>query len=377
MTALNRAQQDIQKAARDFARGEFDKDRAMTMETEGAFPEAIRHKAGELGFLGLHFPEQYSGSGLGLLETVLVTEVFCRQDSSIGSALALAGCGAECLLRFGSEDLRRRFLPAVAEGRTCAALAYAEADGRFDATVWQTRAVSENGAWIVDGAKTHVLNGGAAEFYIVAVLTGLQEPSMILIEANCPGIAARGLGRKLGLNMLASAELDLCGVRVPAAHLVGERGRGAVQLEQFFDDIRIIAAAAALGMAAGAFDRALAYIKEREAFGRKLAAFEAVRNKIAAMAVKIETARPLVYDAARRQDAGNTAGILPAVAEMTAARTAVEVADEAIQLFGGYGYMKETQVERFYRDAKTIQLLFGGEPKATKKIADAVIGKIK
>jgi alkylation response protein AidB-like acyl-CoA dehydrogenase len=376
MFELNRAQRDIQKAARDFARGEFDKDQALEMETGEVFPEQIWRKAGELGFLGLHFPEQYGGSGLSLFETVLVTEVFCRQDSSIGSALALAGCGAECLLHFGSEALKNEFLPAVIEGHARSALAYAEPDGRSDASVWQTRLASENGEWIVDGTKTHVLNGGSAQFYFVTGVTEEKEPGMVLIEADQPGVVTRSQGRRLGFNMLASADLALQAVHVPEGRFIGERGRGAAQLERCLDEARIVAAGAALGVAAGAFDRALAYVKEREAFGRKLAGFETVQDKIAAMTVKIEATRPLVYSAAIRQSAGN-AGILPATARMTAARTALEAADEAIQLFGGYGYMKETEVERFYRDAKMIQLLFGGEAAARKKIAAAVIGKMK
>lgn len=376
MPDLNRAQRDIQKAARDFARGEFDKDLALDLEAGEIFPEGIWRKAGELGFLGLHFPEKYAGGGLGLLDTVLVSEAFCRQDASIGCALAFSAFGAECLLHFGAEDLKREFLPALAEGRARSALAWAEPDGRADASCWQTRLTADNGDWIVDGVKTHVLNGGAAQVYIVAGQVEGPEPGMVLVEADRPGCSARDLGRKLGFNMLASADLEFQSVRVPAGHLLGESGRGAVQLARGLDDARIVAAAAALGIAAGALDRALAYVKERDAFGRKLAAFEAVRDKIAVMAVTIEAVRPLVYEAAVRQHAGN-AGILPAAAKTTAARAAVEVADEAIQLFGGYGYMKETEVERFYREAKTIQLLFGGEAQARKHIASAVIGKAK
>ncbi|RJQ75200.1 MAG: acyl-CoA dehydrogenase [Desulfobacteraceae bacterium] len=376
MLDLNRAQKEIQKAARDFARGEFDKDLALQMEAGGAFPERIWRKAGELGFLGLHFPEQYSGGGLGLLETVLVTETFCRQDASIGSALALSAFGAECLLRFGPEALKQQFLPALAEGRARSGLALTEPGVQADWSALQTRAASDEGGWIVNGRKTYVFEGGPNAFYIVVCRTGPGEISMILIEANRPGVAAHDLGRKVGFNMLRTAHLDLLEVRVPFEHLLGSQGRGVAQLEQFLDEARILLGAVGLGIAAGAFDRALAYVKEREAFGRKLAGFEAIRDKIADMAMKIEAARAIVYAAARRRDAGQ-AGILPSAAKMSAARAALEVADQAIQIFGGYGYMKETEVERFYRDAKMTELLLGGPPAVRKKIAEAVIGKLR
>jgi alkylation response protein AidB-like acyl-CoA dehydrogenase len=373
---LSRAQMEIQKAARAFARGEFDKDLALEKEAAGAFPERVWQKAGELGFLGLHFPEKYGGGGLGLLEAALVAETFCRQDSSIGSALTLSGFGAECLLRFGNEGLKSRFLPAVTEARVRCGMAVSEPGTKENGSAMQTHAAPAQGRWIITGRKSYVLNGEREAFYIVTCRTGPEEISMILIEAGQPGVVLKDLGRSVGLNMTGAAQLELSEVEVPEDYLVGTLGQGAAQFHRFMDDALVLLGAAAVGIAAGAFDRTLAYIKEREAFNRKLAAFEVTRDKIAIMVAKIQTARAIVYAAARRQDSGN-AGTLPAVAKMTACRAAVEVADEAIQLFGGYGYMKETEVERFYRDAKMIDLLFGGPSSARKRIADAVIGKNK
>jgi alkylation response protein AidB-like acyl-CoA dehydrogenase len=376
MCDLNRSQREIQKAARDFARGEFDKDLALEMEKEGAFPGTIRRKAGALGFLGLNFPERYGGAGLGLFEAALVTEVLCRQDSSIGSALVFSTLGAECLLRFGSEALQQRFLPDLAEGKACSALAVSEPGlgGQWSAV--QTTAVADGENYILNGCKTHVLNGGQAVFYIVLCRTTDDTAGMLLVEAERPGIAICALGRKLGTNMTPAADLRLSGVRVPADHLVGREDRGAAQLERVLEEIYVLTAAQALGIAAGAFDRALAYVKQREAFGRTLTAFEITRHKIAAMAARIEGARAVVYQAARSVDAGR-GGLLPATAKWQSSQAAVQTADDAIQLFGGYGYMRETEVERFFRDAKTLDLLFGGRTALKQKMADSVIGKLR
>lgn len=367
---LTRSQKEIQKAAREFARGEFDRSLALDLEKRGAFPETIRRKAADLGFIGLHWPEKYDGGGLGLLETALVAEVFCRQDSTLGAALTLAGLGAECLLRFGSEALKAQWLPPVAGGRAWAAMASGEPGVGADLAAIQTTVAREGDHYRIDGRKHHVLAGAGAGFYIVLARTAAGGSSMILVEQDREGITIHGSGKKLGLNMTGSAELQLDGVRVPADHLVGAQGQGLAQWERFLADARIVMAAQAAGIAAGALDRALAYVKTREAFNRKLAAFEITRHKIAEMTVQAETAHMLTCQAARQGEA-----VLAAIAKMVATRAAVAVADEAIQLFGGYGYMKEYEVERFYRDAKTLALMLGGVPALKRKIADEAIGR--
>ena len=374
MTELNRSQKQIEKAALDFAKGEFDRDLALEMENSGRFPDKIWTKAGQLGFLGLHFPEQYGGGGMGWMETVLVTETFCRQDTTIGCALILSGFAAECLWRFGDDALRAKYLPAVAEANCRSAGAFNEPGIRSDYAAMQTTARWSGDHWVVNGLKTHVLNGGHADIFMVLCRTDADQHSMVLIEGDSNGVDRRDLGKRLGTNMTGTVQLALSDVKVPADHLIGRQGRGVEQMETFIDDAAVILAAAATGIAAGAFDRALAYVKERAAFGRKIAVFEAIRHKIAKMAADVQTARALTYQAARRHTAGS-AGTLPAMAKLIATRTAVEVSNEAIQLFGGYGYMKEYEVERFYRDAKTLELMLGGPAAMKKKIADGAIGK--
>lgn len=376
MVELNRSQREIQKAARDFARGEFDKELAMALEDRGDFPEKVWKKAGDLGFLCTHFPESVGGGGLGLFESVLVAEAFCRQDASIGSALTLSGFAAEGLLRFGDDTLKERFLPAVAEGRSASAGAFSEPGLAAQWSALRTEARLEGGQWVINGRKSNVINGGRAGFYIVLCRTEPEGASMILVEDDREGLDVRACGRKLGTNLTPMADLRFTDVRVPDTHLVGKAGQGLAQLEQCLNDARILAAAQAVGVAAGAFDRTLAYVKEREAFGRKLAVFEITRHKIADMAAATEAARVMVYHAARQGGAGH-GGILPAAAKLTACRAALAVTDEAVQLFGGYGYMKEQEVERFFREAKAIALLLGGETALKRKISDDLIGRLK
>ena len=382
MVDLNRSQKQIQKAANDFAKGEFDKDQALAMETANEFPDAIWKKAADLGFIGVHFPEAHSGGGMGLLDACLISEAFCRKDSSIGTALALSASGAECIVHFGNAATQAAFLPPIAEGRIRCGYGFFESGGRLDLSGVQTVAVKKEDKWVINGAKSHVLNGGEDSVYVILCRTDLDAPpekglSLFVVEGDREGIAVREAGRKLGANMIATADLTFTDVIIPVANLLGQEGRGMAQAEAFFEEAGILIAAQCAGTAAGAFDRALAYVKEREQFNRKLAVFEITRQKIAEMAMKVEQARLMTYEAARRCDAGKGLENFGTMARITAARAAVEVADEAIQLFGGYGYMKESEVERFYRDAKVADLTLGGTIHLKNKIAASVIGKLK
>ena len=200
---------------------------------------------------------------------------------------------------------------------------------------------------------------------------------MILVEADRKGVTATDIGDKMGIRMMSTAEVNFKDVRVPLTNLVGKEGKGFYQVLEFFDESRILIAAQALGTAQGAFDRALAYVKQREQFGKKIADFQITQHKLADMATKIELARLMTYKAAWNYDKGNIDPKLTSMAKMYAARTAVEVADEAIQLLGGYGYMAEYEVERFYRDAKITELYEGTKEIQKNTIASAVLGKFK
>ena len=201
--------------------------------------------------------------------------------------------------------------------------------------------------------------------------------SLILVEADREGLTTADVGDKMGIRMMSTAEVNYKDVRVPAANLIGEEGKGFYQVLEFFDESRILVAAQALGTAQAAFNRALAYVKEREQFGRKIAQFQVTQHKLADMATKIELARLITYKAAWNYDQGRIDPKLTSMAKMYAARTAVEVADEAIQLLGGYGYMTEYEVERFYRDAKITEIYEGTKEIQKNTIASALIGKLK
>ena len=380
---LNRSQTDIQKAAREFAKGEFDKDLALEMENKHEFPEKIWKKAADLGFIGIHFPEKYAGQGLGVLENIIIADEFCSRDSTIGSAIILSSFASECLLRFAGDELKERFLPKVAEGEMLSAGAFTEPNHGSDITFMDTTAVRQGDEWVINGTKTFITNGGLAGFYTVLCQTDSNASptyrgiSMILVEADCPGLTATDVGQKMGIRMMPTCEVNFKDVRVPAANLIGKEGRGFYQVLEFFDESRILVAAQALGIGQGAYDRALAYVKEREQFGQKIAQFQVTQHKLADMATKLELARLITYKAAWNYDQGRIDPKLTSMAKMYAARTAVEVADEAIQLHGGYGYIAEYEVERFYRDAKICEIYEGTKEIQKNTIAGAVLGKIK
>jgi alkylation response protein AidB-like acyl-CoA dehydrogenase len=380
---LTKSQKEIQKAARDFAKGEFDKELALELDRKHEYPEKIWKKAADLGFIGVHFPEKYSGQGLGVLENILIAEEFCSRDSSIGAALILANFASECVLRFGSDELKEKFLPPVAEGKILSAGAFTEPDHGSDITFMNTTAEKDGDQWVINGSKIFISNGELAGFYCVLCQTDpgskptYRGISLILVEADREGVSATDVGQKMGIHMISTSEVNFKDVRVPYANLIGEEGKGFYHVLEFFDESRILVAAQALGTAQGAFDRALAYVKQREQFGKKIAQFQVTQHKLADMVTKIELSRLITYKAAWNFDQGRIDPKLTSMAKMYAARAAVEVADEAIQLLGGYGYMAEYEVERFYRDAKITEIYEGTKEIQKNTIASAVIGKLK
>lgn len=382
MFELTKPQKEIQKAARAFARGEFDRELARDMDKNHEFPFKIWKKAADLGFVGIHFAEKHSGGGMGLLENTLIAEEFCRRDSTIGMALTSACFGAECLVRFAEEELKSRFLVPVAEGQMLSGVAFTEPGRGADISGLKTSAVRKNNEWILNGTKICMTNGGTAGFYVVLCSTDPDAEaagglSMFLVEADRSELTIKNAGDKLGARMIASAEIILEDVRVPATHLIGKEGRGHDQTQQFYTECRLLIAAQSLGIALGVCDRALEYVKGREQFGKKIAQFQVTQHKFADMATRIEMARLLTYKTAWDFDRGRKSVPGAAMAKFASARTALEVADEAIQLHGGYGYMTEYDVERFYRDAKTAEL-YGGNKEALKDIiGGAAIGKIR
>lgn len=401
---LSKSQKEIQKAAREFAKGEFDKDLAMDYEKNGIFPEKIRTKAAELGFIGIHYPDQYDGGDLGVVENVIVADEFCTKNSSLGMGLILSGFGSEALLRFGSEELKNRFLPEIVEGNMLSGVAFSEsASSAFipdhDLTAIQTTAEKDGDEWIVNGQKNAVINGGAAGFYIIICRIASDDGdhtgdnsddhsgdhskgpskgiSMFLVEADRKGVMPSNRRNKLGMRMTPTSDLTFENVRIPTSNLIGKEGQGLRQVRAFYDEIRILTAAMALGTARGAFTVAIDYVKQREQFGRKIGQFQVIRHKLADMAMELNQAELMTYSAATLFDLGKRDAGLFAMARLNVCRTALNVSSEAIQILGGYGYMTEYEVERAHRDAKALMLFAENTMQLKNTIAVNIIGKIK
>jgi len=379
---LNKEQEAIQKAAREFAKGEFDKEIALEHERTHTFPRAIWKKACELGFLGIHFPEKYGGQDYGVLENALVVEEFCRQDSSLGIAVTLADFASEIIMRHGTEEQKERYLLPITQGEALSSGGFTEPDHGSDITLMNTAAVKDGNNYVINGVKTFITNGTIGNFAIVLcqsdpdVKPSYRGQSTIIVERDTPGYTQADVGEKMGIKMTSTAELSFNNVKVPLSNLVGTENRGFYQVLEFFDESRVEIAAQALGIAQGAFDRALAYVKERSQFGKKIAQFQVTQHKLADMITKIETARLIVYKSGWNFDQGIIDPKLTSIAKMYAGRIAVEVADEAIQLHGGYGYMLEYEVERFYRDAKIMEIYEGTKEIQKNTIASGLLGKM-
>jgi alkylation response protein AidB-like acyl-CoA dehydrogenase len=381
MIELTRAQKQIQKAARDFAKGEFEREMAREAEKNAEFPQTVHQRAAELGFVGIQLPEAYAGGGMGLLEAVLLAETLCAMDCSLGQAVIEAGHGAECIARFGTQAQKEQYLPPILEGRSGVAAALVEADRGLLSPPAATAAADGEG-WILTGAKHYVANAERAGcFVVLAAAPGDEEGrsmvNMFIVDAASDKIRVIPEGRRLGGNLTAGAEVEFDGVRLAGDRLLGRAGRGLQQLEAYYIERRILLAGQALGTAQGALDRAVGYVRQRVQFSRKIGAFQVTRHKIADMAARVEGARLVTYQAAAAFDRGQADARLAAVATLTAAAAAVAVGDEAIQLHGGYGYMREYDVERFYREAKALSLTAGAPGDLRDVIGAAVIGKLK
>ena len=379
---LNKEQEAIQKAAREFAKGEFDKEIALEHERNHTFPSEIWKKACELGFMGIHYPEKYGGQEYGIFENTLVVEEFCRQDSGIGIALSLADFSSEIILRFGNDQQKEKYLIPITKGEALCSGGFTEPDHGSDITFMDTTAVKKGDEYIINGVKTFITNGTIGNFVMVLCQTDpdakptYRGQSVIIVEKGTPGYSTADVGEKMGIKMTSTAELSFNDVKVPVSNLVGQENKGFYHVLEFFDESRIETAAQALGIAQGAFDRALAYCKERTQFGKKLAQFQVTQHKLADMAAKIELSSLIAYKSAWNFDQGRIDPKLTSIAKMYTARVAVEVADEAIQLLGGYGYMLEYEVERFYRDAKITEIYEGTKEIQKNTIASALLEKL-
>ena len=377
---IDKSQQQIEKAVDDFTRGEFKKEVVAELAESRQFPEKIWKKACHLGFVGIHFPELYGGEGLGMVENVLVTERLCRADSSIGTCVSRAGYATEFILRFGNESQKKKWLPKVARGEILAGGALREPGDEDPIGSCRTTAVKEGDEWVINGVKSFVLNAGPlCGVYVVLCNTGTGEPgsdshlSTILVDAHRPGVTVADAGAMLGLRSMHIGTVRFEQVRVPLDHLVGSENAGHTQILTCQNERRIQAAAELLGIAVGAFERAFQHVAQREQFRRKIIDFQVTRQKFGDMATRIQAARLLAYQAASYLDQGCANDRLSAMAKLQATRTALAVCDEAVQLLGGYGYVQEYEVERFFRDARALGVLDGTQIAQKNIIAEGIM----
>ena len=372
---LTREQQDIRKAAREFAEGEFP-EIAQVCDQEERYPRDLVKKASELGFIGLNLPEKYGGSGYGYLEKCIVSEEFWRVDPGLGSVLISATFGADMIELYGRDEQKEKFLTPLTSGEAVMGSAITEPDAGSDVSAVRTTAVKDGNDYLINGNKMFITNGTVASYFMVICLTNPHDPSrhgrhsVILLESDREGFEANKLRHKLGIRASDTAELAFKDVRVPQENLIGEEGKGFYQFMEFFNRTRIHVGAEGVGIAQGAMEKAIKYAKERRQFGQTLGTFQAIQFKIAEMATLVRAARSLVYEAAWKADKGEPDRKLTAMAKCFAGETAVRVAEEAVQIHGGYGYMAEYDVERFYRDAKIIEIYEG-----TKEIEKLIIAR--
>ncbi len=378
---LSPEQKEIQRAADEFAKGEFDKEVALELDRNHQYPYDILKKACSLGFIGIHYPEECGGQGYGILENALIVEAFCRKDSGIGVCLSIANFSSEIILRFGNETQKKRYLIPITRGEAICAGAFTEPDHGSDITGLQTTAVKDGEGYVINGVKTFISNGTMAHFVIVLCQTNPEArplyrgQSTFIVDKGSRGFEVTELGDKMGIRMTSTTEMSFDQVRIPEENLIGPLNRGFYQVLEFFDESRVMVAAQALGIAQGAFDRAIDYGKKRQQFGQRLVDFQVTQHKLADMATQIEAARCLVYKAGWNFDQGRIEPKWTSMAKMYAGRVAVEVAQEAVQILGGYGYMLEYEVERFYRDARITEIYEGTREIQKNAIAGAVIGK--
>lgn len=372
---LTREQKDIQKAAREFAEGEF-RDIARECEQKEEVPRALIKKGAELGFVGVFIPEAYGGAGLGFLEQTLIAEEFWRIDPGIGQQFSSVTFGAEEFILYGTEEQKRKYLTRLVTGDAVMGFAITEPNAGSDAGAGTTSGILMDDQWIVNGNKVMIGNGTVADFMLVFCQTDAEAASkskrhsIIVVETDNPGYEADKITGKMGIRASDTGNVFFADVRVPKTNLIGTRGNGFSQLMNFFDRSRCYVSGHGVGLAQGALEMAIRHVKTREQFGQKLAGFQVTQFKIAEMATKIELARTLAYRAAGQLDSGVVDAKIVAMAKMNAGRTAVEVVDEALQLHGGYGYMDDSDVERFYRAAKVLEIYEG-----TKEVEKIVIGR--
>lgn len=352
--------QEIQRTVRELCEAEV-KPHARAWDEAGTFPREVVGRLGELGLLGITVPEAYGGAGLGALAVAVVVEEVARFDGSLALTVASHnGLGTGHILRAGSEEQRRRFLPPLARGEKLAAWALTEPGSGSDASALATTALRDGDGWVLNGTKTFITQGTVGGTFVVLARTDpaarQKGITAFVLEPGMPGFSQRPIHGKLGMRSSDTAELFLEDVRVPDALRLGEVGQGFRDTLQILDRGRISIGALAVGLARGALEEARTYARERRAFGHPIADFQAVAFMLADMATEVEAARLLVRRAAALCEAGLPFGKEASMAKLYASEAAMRATSRAVQIHGGNGYTKDYPVERYFRDAKLTEI---------------------
>ena len=358
---------DEQKEYRDLAR-KIAQEKMLPVrekyDEEGIFPWDIVEVMAKSDLFGVMVPEEYGGLSGKVTDLIIVTEELCKVDAGTSLAFGATGLGMYPILLSASEEQKKKYLPQIAEGKKLAAFAITEANAGSDASNMQTTATKDGDSYILNGTKQWITNGGEADIYTVFAMTdktrGARGCSCFIVEKGTPGFSFGKKENKMGIRASATRELVFEDCRIPKANLISSEGMGFIIAMKTFDKSRPMVAAQAIGIAMGALETAAKYVKEREQFGKPIASFQAVQFMLADMATEIEAARAMIYQTAKMIDSGcKNYSKESAMCKYFASDVAMKVTTDAVQLLGGYGYMKEYPVEKMMRDAKIMQIYEG------------------
>ena len=366
LTPLTEEQREIVGLARAFAREELVPN-AATWDREARFDRTVAAKLGSLGFLGMLIPEEYDGLGLDTLTYLLALEEIAVGDASTAVLMSVHNSlPTQMILRFGNGEQKERFLRPMARGEMIGAFALSEPDAGSDASSLRCQAVREGDEWVLSGTKSWVTSGSVADVIVVIARSTPLNPehrsrgiSAFLVTPDLPGFHVGKKEDKMGLRASPTVQLNFDGLRVPAANLLGEEGQGFVYAMRSLDHGRLGIAAQAVGIARAALEHALDYTAQRQQFGQPIRDFQAIQFRIADMGARIASARATLHASALLKDRGGSTTLYGSISKLLASETAMWVTTQAVQLFGGYGYVKDYPVERFFRDAKVTEIYEG------------------
>jgi len=355
---------------------------AGELDKKGEFPTQIMKVIADSDLFGIYLPEEYGGTGGGVLELCIATEEFSKACGGIAVCYAASALGTIPILLFGSQEQKKKYLPRLASGKNLAAFGLTEPEAGSDASAVSTTAKKDGDCYVLNGTKHFITNGGVADIYIIVAMTdktkGARGFSCFIVEKDTPGFTFGKKEEKMGIRASVTTELIFNECKIPKENLLGREGMGFIITMKTFDVSRPGVAAQAVGIAQGALDLAVEYSKERKQFGKSISAFQGIQFMIADMATQVEAARALVYSVAREVDAGNTkVAKESAMAKLFASDTAMRVTTDAVQIFGGYGYMKDYPVEKYMRDAKITQIYEGTNQIQRSIIALGVLKETK